>query len=582
VATEWCSPSVSSATRATWEQQRDADVRHLEQARQWRDYLEQDAESLGRRLVSFTNLVAATTTGLATDERFGNRAAPAIVFDRMMIEEAETLTRSELVTFSRHASHCVLVAGCDVSVDSAPPETNGKEAVTIPQPTLFVSLWRLLNPEPRVRSDAWFIEKDRIGCRLRTVPPELRSKIERERLVDRPEIELRILTLPNADPSVVEITFPATMSVAQAKEFLFRELDELAVAAGSAHHWCESDSGIRLSFAERGERSVRADLGHGVSEILCRPVKSNGDGHPTSPWLTCHFEFDRAAGWTQTRAADWAQRHLGIRDLRRTIRLDVPHRMAPPLAEAVSQLLFAGGYRIPKAERNGTHAAIEFVSALRPVNGTDTNGRNHRRKPERLPAFPKEGAGLELDLADRRHLDRLPTEMRSVLPDAGLVNYFEAQAIVRTLEKLAGSEKSLQSVVVIALYPAQALLIRHLVEKSPSLQGSSVEIATPEAFRQREASTVLLGLTRSPAHRAVSFGDGPRALALALTRARSRLFVFGDPGTLVRRTQWNGPVDHLDQTDAGVERSIIARLLKLVDDKNGSVPLQEVRSGGRV
>jgi len=73
---------------------------------------------------------------------------------------------------------------------------------------------------------------------------------------------------------------------------------------------------------------------------------------------------------------------------------------------------------------------------------------------------------------------------------------------------------------------------------------------------------MLVSLTRSHTHRAVTFGDSPQTLALALTRARDRLLLFGDPGTLVRRSQWLGRLDHLDEAAAARERELIAQLVR--------------------
>jgi hypothetical protein len=83
----------------------------------------------------------------------------------------------------------------------------------------------------------------------------------------------------------------------------------------------------------------------------------------------------------------------------------------------------------------------------------------------------------------------------------------------------------------------------------------------PSAFRQREFPLVLVSLTRSHGHRAVSFGEEPPHLALALTRARTGLVVFGDPGTLARRGQWEGVLDHLDEAAAAREGAVVGALL---------------------
>ncbi len=189
-------------------------------------------------------------------------------------------------------------------------------------------------------------------------------------------------------------------------------------------------------------------------------------------------------------------------------------------------------------------------------------------------------------MADPRPLDPLPAELRATLPRRGLVNLFEARAVVRKLENLladpefraaaeewagraadssARKETSQRriAVAVMALYPAQTELIRLLAAQSPALTASplAVEVGTPDSFRQRECFTALIGLTRSHSHRAVPFGDDPALLPMALTRAVSNVVLFGDPGTMARRCQWNGAVDHLDETAGERERTLISRLM---------------------
>src|SRR5262249_19881806 len=123
-------------------------------------------------------------------------------------------------------------------------------------------------------------------------------------------------------------------------------------------------------------------------------------------------------------------------------------------------------------------------------------------------------------------------------------------------------------VAIITLYAAQAELINRLLQRVPALLASpvQVEVGTPAAFRQRECFAALVSLTRSHTHRAVPYGEGPRELALALTRATHRVIVFGDPGTLSRRSQWNGPLDHLDESAAERERALAARLVRVLQE----------------
>jgi hypothetical protein len=191
------------------------------------------------------------------------------------------------------------------------------------------------------------------------------------------------------------------------------------------------------------------------------------------------------------------------------------------------------------------------------------------------------------------------------------VNYLEAQAIVRTLEqlvcdpavRLAGAnrpaapcelhangstaaagcclQRHCPVVAVVALYPAQAALLRLLIARSPSLTGSDVrvEVGPPAAFRQRECLVAMVSLTRSHTHRAVSFGDGPQTLVQALTRATDRVLLFGDPGTLLRRSQWTGELDHLEESDALKERDFAARLVRYIQGQGAHAHGFQLREG---
>jgi hypothetical protein len=131
------------------------------------------------------------------------------------------------------------------------------------------------------------------------------------------------------------------------------------------------------------------------------------------------------------------------------------------------------------------------------------------------------------------------------------------------------------AVAVTALYSAQVRLLRLLVADSPVLAAAGLArvadghfrlgdidlvVDAPPALRQRECHTLLLSLTRSHTHRAVAFGEHAGWLPLALTRADARLLAFGDPGTLARRAEWHGAVDHLDETAGEREREVVAEL----------------------
>jgi hypothetical protein len=226
----------------------------------------------------------------------------------------------------------------------------------------------------------------------------------------------------------------------------------------------------------------------------------------------------------------------------------------------------------------------------------------------------KGGAGLELDLADHRPLEQLPAELRAVLPRQGLVNYLEARAVVKRLEALmhdaafqAACERWQRrrawpcehgctspsadcdcppstngpAVAVMALYPAQVELLRHLIRQTPALAASpfSFEVGPPSAFGQRECLLALVSLTRSHSHRAVSYGEHPHVLAQILTRAACGLILFGDAGTLARRSQWQGALDHLDEKAAQGERGLVAQLVRYLQGHGRHPAIFHIQEG---
>jgi hypothetical protein len=428
--------------------------------------------------------------------------------------------------------------------------------------------------------------------------PEQRQWLESESVADFPEVELRILASPQAQPLLAEVVFPPTMSIAQAKEYIYRELEELPIRApGHSLLWEEEVERLVLRLAGTPAAPAAAvALEPGIREMVGGLANAADPDRPgVVPWYTCRVEFDRQAGWHRQRAEEWVQEHLGLRDLGRTALLDEQYRMHPGLAAFLSDTLFAGWYRSPgdpafAAERHlpvpGATTAVEFVPvpALAPQRrGEGGNaGRSDARRPGGRgagtppPRPPSGGAGLELNLTDPRNHDRLPAELRPGLGVGGMVNLVEAQAVVRTLEGWAtdpGFRAALARrpppavrcpVGVLALYPAQAQLIRHLIRQSPVLAGADlpVTVDVPGAFREQECLVVLLSLTRSHTHRAVAYGEGPQLLTLALTRARAHLRIFGDVGTLTRRSQWTGPLEHLDEAAAAQEREVALRLVR--------------------
>jgi hypothetical protein len=597
--------------RAEWERQRERQERQAEAAEQWLRAVEEGLRALPDKLAGCASVVAATTAALPRDAHFGERnGSPAVAFDLLILEEAHRVTESEFAAAARRARRWVLVG--EPQADAKPVSSSRKGGQTVGlRPGVFQRLWQNLHVDPRRLPFAWTQRDGRLVCRLRPLAAEQEQWIESEPVADRPEIELRILAAPRQSPQVAEVVFPAGMALGEAKQFVFHELDELAVQTrGRALCWAETDEDVILELEPRDEAdAVPVPLEEGVCERVALAGVSFG--------CTTSLHFARAAGWTHERARQWVAERLGFHMLGRTALLTVPYRLDRNLCRFLSDLLFGGACAPARGAPDAAPmpAPVEFVAVPSlaslenrhraepdtPWSGHDSpSGHGHGQtalsvRAPRLRAV-KGGAGLEVDLADHRPIEHLPADVRAVLPRQGLVNYLEARAVVRRLEALANDAAfrsacaswarrrawpsehgcaSLSSncdcplpdggpaVAVMALYPAQVELLRHLIRQTPALAEGPfpVEIGTPSAFHQRECLLALVSLTRSHTHRAVSYGEHPHVLAQALTRAASGLVLFGDPGTLARRSQWHGPLDHLDEAAAQHEATLVTQLV---------------------
>jgi hypothetical protein len=372
---------------------------------------------------------------------------------------------------------------------------------------------------------------------------EDRQHLENEGLADAPDIELGILHRPSTRPCLAQVTFGPNCAFADAFAFMVREVQEFPLQPlGRTGWWREDDRRVCRQLGPANGR-VHAWLDIEAGLRLGAIADDGGDATRIAS-----IEFDKAAGWDRAKADAWLARHRPIRDHERTVYLQIPHRYQQPLAKIVSGVVRCGEWLpAPVPTEASSAPALEFIA---------------------VPTGEKrEGAGLELDLSAARSADKLPTGLRHGLPTRGYVNYLEAQTLIRRLE--AWSQKEAADtcrVAVLALYEGQAVLLRRLVEQSEILRGRRhpLEIAVPSRLHQRECDVVFLSLTRSHSQRASKFGEDERELPTALTRARSRLFVFGDAGAICKRLASPGALDHHDAHAAQQEHAHLARLLACV------------------
>jgi hypothetical protein len=449
------------------------------------------------------------------------------------------------------------------------------------------------------------------------------------------------------EPQVAEVLFPAAQPLNAAKTFIYRELQELAVCpAGRSLCWTEGPDRVVLNFGppligSRAEETVAVVLEEGIREVA---DAENGCTWSLEFDRASGWRRERAEAWVAERLG---LRDLGRTTLLTAVyRADrplaaflsqfffgglcqaVPGPTSEQAAGAAVEFVAVPSLAGVSHDSFTTSQANAFGSAFDDANG-DRRGSVAVKAP-RLRSI-KGGAGLEADLADVRPLEQVPADIRAALPRHGLVNYLEARAVIQALEHLiddpafqeaaarwpsrhetrdstqetaenAGAESgfccgmsrvsclvstvSCQSpaVAVMALYPAQAELLRLLVHRSPVLAHApcSIEVGLPTAFRQRECLAALVSLTRSHTHRAVTYGEGPNSLVEACTRASRWLLLFGDPATLARRSQWEGMLDHLDEGAAQAERGLAARLVACIQGHGPAACALRLREGGCV
>jgi hypothetical protein len=475
--------------------------RELEAARTHSEHVQADVERFVREACPDPLVVAGPVAAITNLGSVGP-------FDLLVLDDAHRLDENDLYAVAEVANRWVLLG-------EFPPGGRGRG-----RPQLFARLGSAL------RHDVWTQEESGLLCRLYTVRGRDRKHLECEPVADSPEIELRLYTPPDGEPTLAEVAFPSTTSPNAAREFLLRELGEVTCQPHArTARWRATDAGPVLQFASPTSPTAFAEIGTGVREELA--------GLDTVAIL-----FDSA--WSMEQARAWADEHLGHRDPGRSVTLARPYRACPGLALWLNRA-FSAGFTIPQAEP-GRHVEFLAVPDVDHRRRQESNGR-----PSRVG-----GAGYEIDLGDPRHRAAIPAGFID-LPTRGFINLQEAQALARFLEASAPANTAVTSP-----FPEQVETLRRVFSRSSRLAG--IRILEPGEAVGHECDMLAVSLTRSHVSRAVTFGESPGVLASLLTCARKKVLFAGDPGTLSRRLQWEGPVDHLDAADAARERNWVAAL----------------------
>lgn len=482
----------------------------LDFARDWAARVETGADEIVREACAAVSVVAGPIGCVAADPWFAN-VGP---FDLLIVDDAQRLSEADFLPAARLARRWVLVGGAGEGPSRRGPRANGADL-----------LGRLA---AALRHQIWEMEGGRPVCRLHPVRGGERRRLECEPVADAPDIELRLFTPPGAEPILAEVAFRDGTTPVSAREYLFRELGEVTCQPRTRTGvWESTPDGPVLRFGPAEPGAAFAVVGAGIREELT--------GFDTS---AVHF----AADWSVERAKEWVATHLSRPAGSRVVTLSRPYRACPGLARWLNRA-FATGFAVNSAGDDGPH--VEFLAV------PDSEPRRRHVPPHSRPNRVG-GAGYEIDLADPRQRAALPPDLTE-LPANGFVNLAEAQALVRHLEHAPGS-----SVALTSPFRSQVALLQQLLTRSSRL--AHVRVFDPTDAGRYECEVLAVSLTRSHVTRAVTFGETPAVLAGLLSRARKKVLFAGDPGTLARRLQWEGPVDHLDAAEAARERAWVAAL----------------------
>ncbi len=295
----------------------------------WLEYLDQGVEDLARDIFLMANVVAATTKSLPEDEHFGELASELGTFDTLVLDDAAGVTESELMVVAQRSQRWILLG------DSAHSERRGRTGGTRvngkhggrsrtppppPRGEWFHEVWKVLHCDPSRSPYRWTRREDRLHCRLRYVPGHLLRESEFESVEDRPDIELRIVELPEEGPALAEVTFPANTDIVEALAFIVQELDELPLQT-LAHnmYWEESKSKVILRLLHNTRRKwTPFELEEGLIVQLAQP----NERHRMAVMDVLNLEFDCEKGWTLEKAQEWVAGKLSWRVFGRTAYID--------------------------------------------------------------------------------------------------------------------------------------------------------------------------------------------------------------------------------------------------------------------
>ena len=84
------------------------------------------------------------------------------------------------------------------------------------------------------------------------------------------------------------------------------------------------------------------------------------------------------------------------------------------------------------------------------------------------------------------------------------------------------------------------------IEEDPQLQNLNITVSTIDGFQGQERDVIYISLVRSNEKKDIGFLSDYRRMNVAMTRARMKLIVIGDSGTIGENKFYKTFLDYVD------------------------------------
>jgi ATP-dependent RNA/DNA helicase IGHMBP2 len=198
--------------------------------------------------------------------------------------------------------------------------------------------------------------------------------------------------------------------------------------------------------------------------------------------------------------------------------LDVQYRMNAQIMHYPSQVLYEGKLRAAPTVENWS-----LRNDTKPFVFIDTAGAGYEELIEENAISNKDEALFLL-----RHL----------------------KEYIATLSKEYSAD-DFPKIGIIAPYRQQSHILKELIYADDYLQSfySFLQIHTIDSFQGQEKDIIYISLTRSNSNQQIGFLSDIRRMNVAMTRAKKKLILIGDSGTVGQHDFYKGMLDYVTSLD---------------------------------